>query len=157
MMRPKALMAWSSGKDSAWAYHEARRAAQFDIVGALTTVTGTFARVSIHGVREELLNAQLAAVGLKSTIVRIPYPCPNDAYEMAMAAAMAQARADGITHVIFGDLFLQDVRDYREQKLVGTGIKPVFPIWGRPSATALPMRIYCWQRLRCAACRRSSL
>jgi uncharacterized protein (TIGR00290 family) len=132
-MKPKALIAWSSGKDSAWAFHEARRAGDYDIVGALTTVTGTFTRVSIHGVREELLNAQLAAAGLPHVTVRIPYPCPNDAYETAMAAAMTQARADGITYVIFGDLFLEDVRVYREQKLAGTGITPVFPIWGRPT------------------------
>ncbi len=131
--RPKALIAWSSGKDSAWALHEARRAGEYDIVGALTTVTGTFARVSVHGLREELLHAQLAAAGLPATIVRIPYPCPNEVYEREMGAAMAQAKADGITHVIFGDLFLEDVRAYREQKLAGTGIAPVFPIWGRPT------------------------
>jgi uncharacterized protein (TIGR00290 family) len=131
--RPKALIAWSSGKDSAWALHEARRAGDYDIVGALTTVTGTFTRVSIHGLREELLRAQLAAAGLPATIVRIPYPCPNEVYEREMGAAMAQAKADGITHVIFGDLFLEDVRAYREQKMAGTGITPVFPIWGRPT------------------------
>jgi diphthamide synthase (EF-2-diphthine--ammonia ligase) len=134
MTRPKALIAWSSGKDSAWAFHEVRRAGTYDIAGALTTVTGTFTRVSIHGVREELLHAQLAAAGLKPVIVRIPYPCPNEVYEREMAAAMAQARAEGISHVIFGDLFLADVRAYREQKLAGTGITPLFPIWGRPTA-----------------------
>ena len=131
-MKPKALIAWSSGKDSAWAFHEAR--GDYDVVGALTTVTGTFTRVSIHGVREELLNAQLAAARLPRVTVRIPYPCPNEAYENSMAAAVAQAKADGVTHVIFGDLFLEDVRAYREQKLAGTGITPVFPIWGRPTA-----------------------
>lgn len=132
MSRPKALIAWSSGKDSAFAFHVARREGLFDIVGALTTVTETFGRVSVHGVREELLSAQLASAGLPPVIARIPYPCPNEVYERAMAAAMAQARADGITHVIFGDLFLQDIRAYREQKLAGTGIVPVFPLWGRP-------------------------
>jgi uncharacterized protein (TIGR00290 family) len=131
--RRKALIAWSSGKDSAWALHETRRAGDYDIVGALTTVTGTFARVSVHGLREELLHAQLAAARLPAIIVRIPYPCPNEVYEQEMAAAMAQAKADGITHVIFGDLFLQDVRSYREQKLAGAGIAPVFPLWGRPT------------------------
>jgi diphthamide synthase (EF-2-diphthine--ammonia ligase) len=134
MTPPKALIAWSSGKDSAWALHEVRRAGSYDIAGALTTVTGTFTRVSIHGLREELLQAQLAAAGLAAITVRIPYPCPNGVYESAMAAAMAQARADGISHVIFGDLFLADVRAYREQKLAGTGITPVFPLWGRPTA-----------------------
>ncbi|MCC6777234.1 MAG: ATP-binding protein [Hyphomicrobiales bacterium] len=134
MSRPKALIAWSSGKDSAWALHEVRRAGTFDVVGALTTVTETFGRVSIHGVREELSRAQLTAAGLAPIIVSIPYPCPNDVYEARMAAATAQARARGITHIIFGDLFLADVRSYREQKLAGTGIAPVFPLWERPTA-----------------------
>jgi uncharacterized protein (TIGR00290 family) len=132
--RPKALVAWSSGKDSAWALHEIRRDGAFDIVGALTTVTGTFTRVSIHGVREALLDAQLAAAGLAARKVRIPYPCPNDVYEREMAAAVAQARADGVTHVIFGDLFLEDVRAYRENNLAGTGMTPLFPLWHRPTA-----------------------
>ena len=131
--RPKALIAWSSGKDSAWALLEARRAGQFDIVGGLTTVNEAFGRVSMHGVGEELLRAQLAAAGLPAVIVGIPYPCPNDIYERKMAAAVADARAAGITHVIFGDLFLEDVRAYRERQLAGTGITPVFPIWGAPT------------------------
>jgi uncharacterized protein (TIGR00290 family) len=131
--RPKALIAWSSGKDSAWALHEARRAGSFDIVGALTTVTDTFARVSMHGVREELLRAQLAAAGLPALIVRIPYPCPNEIYEREMAAAIADAKARGVTHIIFGDLYLEDVRAYRERQLAGTGIAPVFPLWQRPT------------------------
>jgi uncharacterized protein (TIGR00290 family) len=134
MSRPKALIAWSSGKDSAWALHEVRRAGEFDIVGALTTVTGTFTRVSIHGVREELLDAQLAAAGLPARKVRIPYPCPNEVYEREMAAAVARARDDGITHIVFGDLFLQDVRAYREKNLAGTGIAPLFPLWGRDTS-----------------------
>ncbi len=132
--RPKALIAWSSGKDSAWALHEVRRADEFDIVGALTTVTDAFARVSMHGVREDLLRAQLDAAGLPAVIVRIPFPCPNDIYEREMAAALAEAKAQGVTHVIFGDLFLEDVRAYRERQLAGSGITPVFPIWGRPTA-----------------------
>jgi len=131
--RAKALVAWSSGKDSAWALLEARRAGEFDIVGALTTVTEAFGRVSMHGVREELLRAQLAAAGLPAIIVGIPYPCPNDIYERKMAAAVADARAAGITRIIFGDLFLEDVRAYRERQLAGTGITPVFPIWGVPT------------------------
>ena len=131
MARPKALIAWSTGKDSAWALHETRRAGDFDIVGALTTVTDTFGRVSMHGVREELLQAQLAAAGLAPLIVRIPYPCPNEVYERAMAAAMQDAKARGVTHVIFGDLFLEDVRAYRERQLADSGIAPVFPLWQR--------------------------
>jgi uncharacterized protein (TIGR00290 family) len=132
-MRPKALIAWSSGKDSAFALHEIRRSGAYDVVGALTTVTETFARVSMHGVRQEILQAQLAAAGLRASIVSIPYPCPNDVYEARMEAALAEAKTSGVTHIIFGDLFLEDVRAYREQKLAGTGIAPVFPLWGRPT------------------------
>ena len=131
--RPKALIAWSSGKDSAWALHEARRAGAYDIVGALTTVTDSFARVSMHGVREDLLMAQLDAAGLPSVVVRIPYPCPNDIYEREMTKAVADAKARGITHIIFGDLFLEDIRAYREKNLAGTGITPVFPLWLKPT------------------------
>ena len=130
---PKALIAWSSGKDSAWALHVARRAGEYDIVGALTTVTGEFERVSMHGVREALLRAQLEAAGLPAIVVRIPYPCPNEIYEREMAAAMADAKARGVTHIIFGDLYLEDVRAYREKNLAGTGIAPVFPLWGLPT------------------------
>jgi uncharacterized protein (TIGR00290 family) len=129
---PKALIAWSSGKDSAWALHEAR--GDFDIVGALTTVTDAFKRVSVHGVREELLRAQLDAAGLPAITVRIPYPCPNEIYECEMAKAMNDAKARGVTHVIFGDLFLQDIRAYREARLNEIGITPVFPLWLRPTA-----------------------
>ena len=129
----KALIAWSSGKDSAWALHETRVTGDFEIVGALTTVTDTFRRVSMHGVREELLRAQLDAAGLHPAIIDIPYPCPNEIYERKMAEAVAAARASGVTHMIFGDLFLEDVRAYRERQLSGTGIVPVFPLWGRPT------------------------
>ena len=133
-MSPKALIAWSSGKDSAWALLEMRRAGDYEIVGALTTVTETFGRVSMHGVREELLRAQLDAAGLPAIVVHIPFPCPNEVYEQKMAAAMTDAKQAGITHIVFGDLFLEDVRAYRERQLAGTGITPVFPLWGRPTA-----------------------
>jgi uncharacterized protein (TIGR00290 family) len=132
-LRPKALISWSSGKDSAFALHEIRRAGEFDVVGALTTVTETFGRVSIHGVRQELLHAQLDAAGLPPRIVPIPYPCPNAIYEARMGEAVTQAVQDGISHIIFGDLFLADIRAYREAKLAGTGIAPVFPLWERPT------------------------
>ena len=132
-MAHKTLIAWSSGKDSAWALHEARAGGEYEIVGALTTVTDTFHRVSMHGVREELLMAQLAAAELAPIVVRIPYPCPNEVYEREMAKAMAAAKARGVTHIIFGDLFLQDIRAYREAKLEGTGITPVFPLWLKPT------------------------
>ena len=131
--RNKALISWSSGKDSAFALHEVRRAGEFEVAGALTTVTETFGRVSIHGVRQEILRAQLDAAGLQPTIVPIPYPCPNEIYEARMREAVVSAVRDGITHIIFGDLFLEDIRAYREQKLAGTGITPVFPLWGRPT------------------------
>jgi len=131
--RPKALISWSSGKDSAFALHEVRQSGEFDVVGALTTVTETFERVSIHGVRREILLAQLDAAGLPPRIVPIPYPCPNVVYEARMGDAVAQAVRDGITHIIFGDLYLADIRAYREAKLAGTGITPVFPLWQRPT------------------------
>lgn len=134
MRIPKALIAWSSGKDSAWALHEARRSGAYDIVGALTTVTETFRRVSMHGVREEVLRAQLDAAGLIPLLVPIPYPCSNDIYETRMAGALAAAIGSGVTHVIFGDLFLEDIRAYREQKLASAGLVPVFPLWRRPTA-----------------------
>ena len=134
MSRPKALISWSSGKDSAFALHEIRKAGEFEIVGAVTTVTETFGRVSIHGVRQEILLAQLAAAGLPAQIVPIPYPCPNEIYEARMGEAVARAVKDGITHMIFGDLYLAEIRAYREQKLAGTGITPVFPLWDRPTA-----------------------
>lgn len=132
-MAPKTLIAWSSGKDSAWALHEARRSGDYEIVGALTTVTEAFGRVSMHGVRRELLDAQFNALGLPPVIVPIPYPCPNEIYEARMASALSDARKLGVTNVIFGDLFLQDVRAYREEKMTGTGLTPVFPLWNRPT------------------------
>ncbi|HWK98164.1 MAG TPA: ATP-binding protein [Pseudolabrys sp.] len=134
MNKPKALIAWSSGKDCAWALHEARGSGDYDIVGALTTVTDSFQRVSMHGVREELLAAQLAAAGLPSITVRIPYPCPNEIYEREMAVALERAKADGVTHVIFGDLFLADLRAYREEKMKSVGMACAFPLWRRPTA-----------------------
>jgi uncharacterized protein (TIGR00290 family) len=129
----KAFIAWSSGKDSAWALHEVRRAGEFEIVGALTTVTETFDRVSMHGVRAELLRAQLEAARLVPTIVHIPFPCPNEIYEARMGAAMKDARAAGVTHVVFGDLFLEDIRAYREAQLARIGIEAVFPLWQKPT------------------------
>ncbi len=132
--RPRALIAWSSGKDSAWALHEVRQASNYEIVAALTTVTDTFARVSMHGVRETVLRAQLAAAVLPPMLVRIPWPCPNDVYEQEMARALGEAKAAGVTHVIFGDLFLEDIRAYRESRLAEIGLQPVFPLWQRPTA-----------------------
>jgi uncharacterized protein (TIGR00290 family) len=131
----KALIAWSSGKDSAWALYEARRSGELEIVGALTTVTHEFCRVSMHGTREELLAAQLEAARLPAVVVRIPFPCPNEIYEREMAAALNEAKRAGVSHVVFGDLFLEDIRAYRESRLAEIGITPVFPLWHRPTAT----------------------
>jgi uncharacterized protein (TIGR00290 family) len=133
LKKPKALISWSSGKDSAFALHEVRCAGEYDVVGALTTVTETFGRVSIHGVRQEILLAQCEAAGLPPRIVPIPYPCPNEVYEARMGEAVARAVHDGISHIIFGDLFLADIKAYREQKLAGTGITPLFPLWEWPT------------------------
>jgi uncharacterized protein (TIGR00290 family) len=134
MSRARALLAWSSGKDSAWALHVLRQAGALDVVGLLTTVTEPFDRVSMHAVRRELLHAQGAAAGLPVREVRIPWPCPNERYQQEMAAAIAAARADGITRIAFGDLFLEDVRAYREERLASAGKLALFPLWGRDTA-----------------------
>jgi uncharacterized protein (TIGR00290 family) len=131
--RTRILLAWSSGKDSAWTLHVLRQRADVEVVGLLTTVNQAFDRVAMHAVRTELLAAQAAAVDLPLRTVEIPYPCSNAEYEAAMAAAMARARADGIEAVAFGDLFLEDVRRYREERMHGTGLTPLFPIWGMPT------------------------
>ena len=135
MPKAKALVAWSSGKDAAWALHEVRRAGDVEVVGLLTTVNEAFSRVAMHAVREELLDRQATALGLPCRKVRIPWPCPNETYEARMAEALAAARADGVSQVVFGDLFLADIRAYREAKLAGTGITPLFPLWGRDTRT----------------------
>jgi len=131
MGRTKIWLSWSSGKDSAWALHELRASLDFEVSALLTTINREASRVAMHAVREELLEAQAAAVGLPLVKVPIPSPCSNAEYELAMGAAMAQARAEGIFHVAFGDLFLEDVRRYREDKLRAVGMTPIFPIWGR--------------------------
>jgi uncharacterized protein (TIGR00290 family) len=131
--KPKALLAWSSGKDSAWSLQELRAEGQVEVVGLLTTINEAFDRVAMHAVRTELLRAQADAADLPLRPVPIPWPCSNAEYEAAMDAAMARARADGITHVAFGDLFLEDIRRYREERLAPTGMTPLFPIWGTPT------------------------
>ncbi len=129
MTRPKALLSWSSGKDAAWALHVLRCTGELDVVGLLTTTNEAFDRVAMHGVREVLLEAQVEAVGLPLWKVPLPWPCPNEVYDARMADACARAVAEGIEVMAFGDLFLEDVRDYRIQKLSGTGLRPLFPIW----------------------------
>jgi uncharacterized protein (TIGR00290 family) len=130
----RALLAWSSGKDSAWTLHVLRQQREVEVVGLLTTVNETHDRVAMHAVRRRLLLAQGEAAGLPVTVVPIPYPCPNEVYEAAMAAALDGARAQGVEAVAFGDLFLEDVRRYREERMGPTGLKPLFPLWGRPTA-----------------------
>ena len=128
---PKAWLAWSSGKDSAWALHTVRQSGDFEIVALLTTVNRTHQRVAMHAVRESLLEMQAAATGLPLVKVPIPSPCPNATYEQAMSEAMARAKAEGVWHVVFGDLFLEDIRAYREKQLGACGMTPVFPVWGK--------------------------
>jgi uncharacterized protein (TIGR00290 family) len=128
----RAWASWSSGKDSAWALHVARESV--DVVGLLTTVTAAYDRVAMHGVRRELLQAQAERLGLPLHVVEIPSPCPNEVYEARMGEAIARARADGVEVMIFGDLFLADIREYRERMMAGTGIELAFPLWGRDTS-----------------------
>ena len=126
-------MSWSSGKDSAFALHRMRAIGDLEICALLVTVNADADRVAMHAVRRQLLEAQASRLGLPLRVVEIPSPCPNDIYEMRMADALVTARAEGIDHMIFGDLFLEDVRAYRERNLADTGITPVFPLWGEPT------------------------
>ena len=129
----KTLVAWSSGKDSAWMLHVLKQDPSVEIGGLLTTMNDEFDRVAMHAVRRSLLEAQARAVGVPLRTVPLPWPCSNDQYEDRMRVAVAQAVADGFTHMAFGDLFLEDVRRYREEKLAGTGLTPMFPLWGIPT------------------------
>lgn len=134
-MRPKALVSWSSGKDSAWMLHHARQSNQFDIVGLVTTINEEFSRVAMHGVRHELVERQAKVAALPLWTVPLPWPCSNELYEAAMKRLIEDALRSGVTHFLFGDLYLNDVRAYRERLLADTGIEPVFPLWGEPSDT----------------------
>src|SRR6266480_3445143 len=127
------LLSWSSGKDSAWALHLLRGRDEYEIVGLLTTFNEVADRVAMHAVRRNLVEAQAAAAGLPLWTVPLPWPCPNDQYESIMTATCAKAVAEGIEGIAFGDLFLEDVRAYREKQLKGTGLEPIFPIWGMPT------------------------
>lgn len=150
-MKPAALLSWSSGKDSAFALHEVRRAGDVEIVGLLTTVTKAFDRVSMHAVRTELLRRQAAAARLPLIVVEIPSPCSNEEYEAAVGSALRAAKHDGVTQVVYGDLFLEDVRAYREAQLGPLGLTPVFPLWLRETrqlardmvASGLSARLTC--------------
>jgi uncharacterized protein (TIGR00290 family) len=127
----KILVSWSSGKDSAWMLHVLRRDGVGTPAGLLTTLNGAVDRVAMHAVRREVLEAQASAAELPLWTVPLPYPCSNEVYERLMTGVMARAAGEGFTHVAFGDLFLEDVRSYREQRLQGTGLSPMFPLWKR--------------------------
>jgi uncharacterized protein (TIGR00290 family) len=129
----KVLLSWSSGKDSAWALHVLRRTHPDAVAGLLTTINESVQRVAMHAVRRELLEAQARAAGLPLHIVPIPDPCSNEEYEWRMARCVAEVVAEGFTHVAFGDLFLEDVRRYRETQLTGSGLTPLFPLWATPT------------------------
>jgi len=126
-------MSWSSGKDSTAALQAVRVEHGIDVVGLLVTVNAAANRIAMHAVRRSLLDAQADRLGLPTHVVEIPSPCPNEVYEEQMAEAMAAATREGVEAVVFGDLFLEDVRAYREQAMAGTGIRPLFPLWGRPT------------------------
>jgi uncharacterized protein (TIGR00290 family) len=130
----RVLLSWSSGKDSAWTLHTLREKG-LDVVGLLTTFNEAADRVAMHAVRRTLVEAQAAAIGLPLWPVQLPWPCANVEYEQRIAAALGRARDEGITHMAFGDLFLEEIRDYRIRQLKGTGIEPLFPIWGSPADT----------------------
>ncbi len=128
------LLSWSSGKDSAWALQVLRQEPDVQVAGLLTTLNETHGRVAMHAVRERLLDLQAEAAGLPLWKVPLPWPCPDGTYEALMAGVMDRARAEGIEAIAYGDLFLEDVRAYREARHAGTGIGARFPLWGRPTA-----------------------
>jgi uncharacterized protein (TIGR00290 family) len=132
-MRKRVLVSWSGGKDSAWALHLLLQQPEYEVVGLLTTINTHFGRVAMHGFRQELLEYQAEAVGLPLWPVPLPWPCSNEQYEAAMAAACARAVDEGIDAIAFGDLFLEDIRAYREARLAGTGLEPIFPCWQIPT------------------------
>ncbi|HEX5387686.1 MAG TPA: hypothetical protein VFW66_13365 [Gemmatimonadales bacterium] len=125
----RVLLSWSSGKDSAWTLHVLRRQPDVELAGLLTTFNESADRVAMHAVRRTLVEAQAAAAGLPLWSVPLPYPCSNAEYEERMRAVIGRARDAGVTHVAFGDLFLEDIRAYRVRMLAGTGIEPLFPLW----------------------------
>lgn len=126
-------MSWSSGKDSAWALHQLRLNPQVKVCGLLTTVNAEFDRVAMHGVRRSVLEAQADAAGLPLWDISLPWPCSNAVYEERMAEACRRAVSEEIDAIVFGDLFLADVRAYRERQLAPTGLEPLFPLWGIPT------------------------
>ena len=129
----RVLLSWSSGKDSAWTLHLLRNDPDVDVVGLMTTVNTTHNRVAMHSTRRAILEAQAQATGLPLQVIPLPWPCSNDVYERTMRDAIDSALARGVTHIAFGALFLEDIRNYRVQQLQGTGLEPLFPIWHEPT------------------------
>jgi uncharacterized protein (TIGR00290 family) len=142
------LLSWSSGKDSAWSLHVLRQRGEYEVVGLLTTFNGEADRVAMHAVRRELVEWQAAAAGLRLWAVPLPWPCSNEQYEALMAQTCAQAVAEGIEGVAFGDLFLEDVRAYREKQMKDTGLLPVFPVWGLNTRALAREMIDCGMRAK---------
>ena len=132
-MKTKILLSWSSGKDCAWALHVLRQQGKYEIAGLLTTLNSAFDRVAMHSTRRVLVEMQARAAGLPLTVAPLPWPCSNAHYELTMKNVCEQAVSQGITGIAFGDLFLADVRAYRERQLRGTGLEPLFPIWQIPT------------------------
>ena len=130
-------LSWSSGKDSAWALHVLRQSDEYTVTGLFTTINAEFDRVAMHAVRVELLRKQAEAIGLPLHLIEIPYPCSNEQYAAAMTDFMARAKREDVRCMAFGDLYLQDIRRYREERMQGTGIEPVFPLWERPTRALL--------------------
>ena len=127
------LLSWSSGKDSAWALKVLRQRSEYEVAGLLTTFNQAADRVAMHAVRRNLVERQAAAAGLPLWSVPLPWPCSNEQYESLMSQTCAKAVAEGIEGVAFGDLFLEDVRAYRIKQMSGTGLEPLFPLWGMPT------------------------
>ncbi len=133
-MPTQTLMAWSSGKDSAYALWTLRQQPDIEVVGLVTTMNSAVDRVSMHGVSESVLDFQARACGLPLLKVPLPDPCTDENYQATMSEVIAEARERGVEAMAFGDLFLEGVRAYREAQLADTGIVPLFPLWGRPTA-----------------------
>ncbi|MDR8393876.1 adenine nucleotide alpha hydrolase [Aliifodinibius sp. S!AR15-10] len=132
-MKKRTLLSWSCGKDSAWALHQLRQNPEIELEGLFCVTNSKFNRVTMHGVRIELLRLQAESIGLPLHIVEIPYPCSDDKYAEVMSTFVKDAKNAGIACFAFGDLFLEDVRRYREEKLEGTGVEPIFPLWNQPT------------------------
>jgi uncharacterized protein (TIGR00290 family) len=132
-MKRRTLLSWSSGKDSAWALHLLRQDPGIDLLGLFTVMNEKFDRVSVHSTRRELLQRQADAVGLPLQTINLPDPCTNEQCDTIMREFVMQSAAQGVQCMAFGDLFLEDVRKYREDQVSGTGIDPVFPMWGIPT------------------------